>query len=167
MDDEEISCQIPRFPIAGSSVNLFYCDTVVRLAQLSSRAFKGALSYQAFRKGPKALANAVQTLAAELEALRRSKEQEGFLLDAPIDPSHLPAMLSLQQALYLQYAYFNTELIIHAVLTTPWSQEMPGLRHEPSAVSQSAVSVEVVAQTCRKAILATQHIQLEASTPVP
>lgn len=150
----------------GSSANLFYCDTLVRLAQLSSLACKRAFSYQAFHKGAKALVEAVAELDELLQALK-SSIQHILTLDTPVDPNHLPSSLSLQQTLYLQYAYFNTVLDVHTVLALPWSQNILGLRSEPSLGSLLERSTQIVAKACQDAILATKYIHLDASTPLP
>lgn len=166
IDDGEVSCQMPTVPMVGSSANLFYCDTLVRLAQLSSLACKRAFSYQAFHRGAKSLVEAVGELHILLQDLK-SSILHIFNLDAPVDPSNLPSLLSLHQVVYLQYAYFNTVLDIHTVVALPWSQNMLGLRSEPSLSSQLERSTQIVAKTCQDAILATKNIHLDASTPLP
>lgn len=109
---------------------------------------------------------AVAELDAQLEALKRSKEKV-FLLDSPFNLLHPPANMSFQQAKYLQYAYYNTVLDIHTALATPWSQKALGLIHDLSLEQQVTMSTQKVARTCRDAILATQDIHIEASTPHP
>jgi hypothetical protein len=109
---------------------------------------------------------AVAELDAQLEALKNSKE-DIFPLDTPFNPLRPPANLSHQQAKYLQYAYYNTVLDIHTALTNPWSQSALGLVNDLSLGQQVALSSQKVAQTCRNAIVATQDIQIEASTPHP
>lgn len=109
---------------------------------------------------------AVSELDVQLEALKNSKASV-FVLDAPFNPLHLPANLSHQQAKYLQYAYYNTVLDIHTALTSPWSQNALGLAHDLSLGQQVALSSQKVAETCRNAIMATQDIHIDASTPHP
>jgi hypothetical protein len=166
MADDEINCEIPTIPSAGSSINLFYCHTLIKLAQLSSLVAKRLSTVRAFRGKPEALANAVVELDDQRRALIQSTKPI-FCLDEPLDPKRLPAGMSLQQTVYLQYAYFNMTLDIHTVLTYPWSQSILGLTRNLEFQNEVEKSSQIVAQTCRDAILATKHIHLDASTPLP
>lgn len=166
IDDEEINCEIPNTRILGSSVNIFYCDTLIRLAQISSLACKKVFSYQAVQKGCRAVIGALANLDDQLQALKLIVEPI-LRLDCPVDPKNLPSSLSLQQTIYLHYAYYNTVLDIHTVLTIPWLQNIQGLTHDLPSPRQVQKSTEVVAKTCRDAILSTTHMQLDASTPLP
>ena len=166
MDDAEINCQIPQTLTPGSSANVFYYDTLIRLAQLSSQAYHKIFSYQALQNISQALVGEITSLDAQLESLKRSKEHV-FRLDAPIDPNELPTCLSLHRAIYLQYAYYVTLLDIHTILAIPWSQNILVSMHEPSLAVQRERSTQKVARTCRDIILTTTHMNFDASTPHP
>lgn len=106
------------------------------------------------------------SLDQELEELKELKQQV-FCLDTPIDPSSLPASLSLHQVIYLQYAYHITLLDIHTALAIPWSQKILTIMQDPSLAEQLELSAQKVARSCRSVILATKHINIDASTPHP
>lgn len=166
MDDEEVNCQIPQTPISGSTANVFYCDTLIRLAQLSSTAHRKVFSHQAFRNGVQALVSTLGDLNEQLAALKQSREHV-LRLGEPIDPTSLPASLSFHQAMYLQYAYNITVLDVNTVLAIPWSQNLLASRREALSTEQVQNSTQLVAQTCRNMILATTSLNLDASTPHP
>lgn len=147
-------------------MNAVYCNILIRLAQLSSLAAKRLSSVQAFRQRPEILVGAVSELDEELTTLKRSIEPI-LCLGSPLDLNKLPMGMSLQQTIYLQYAYFNTVFDIHTVLTYPWSQSILGLAQHSTLRSQVERSIHVVAEACREAILATKYIHVDASTPVP
>ncbi|KAJ2905583.1 hypothetical protein MKZ38_004877 [Zalerion maritima] len=166
IDDDDINCQVPTVAPPSSSVNLFYCNTLIRLAQLSSLVAKRLSSVQAFRQGPEALVRTVGELNEKLVVIKRSIEPILSLSD-PLDLSKLPHSVSFQQAVYLQYTYYNTVFDIHTVLTYPWSQSILGLTQHPALRTQVERSTEMVARSCRDAILATKHICIAACTPLP
>ena len=133
---------------------------------MSSLVAKRLTSVRAFRAGAQALVRSVSKLNEELNALKRSIEPV-LSLGSPIGLNRLPPGMSLQQTMYLQVAYFNTVLDIHTALTYPWSRSILNLTPHPALRGQVEKSAQIVAETCRSAILATEHIHSDASTPVP
>lgn len=165
IDDDDISCQVPTTAPPKSSVNVFYCQTLISLAKLSSLVAKKLSSVEAFRRGPETLANTVSELEEQLTAVKSSAEPI-LKLGAPPDHSRLPHSMSVQQVVYVQYAYFSTLFDIHTALTCPWTQNILGRTKLPKLRAQVERSTQVVALSCREAILATKHIHIDASTPL-
>ena len=166
IDDDEINCQIPITSSAGSSLNIGYCTTLIQLAQMSSLVAKRLSSVRAFRAGAQALVRTVTELDEELYALKQSIEPV-VSLGSPVNLNRLPQGMTLQQTIYLQIVYFATVLDIHTALTYPWSRSILSITPQPVLRSQVEKSAQKVAETCRSAILATEHIHFDASTPVP
>lgn len=150
----------------GTAMNLQYYNILVTLSQLNSSAAKRLSSIQGFRVGVSALVTAVTELSEQLDTIRRSLQPIISLGDS-LSVNRLPPGWSMQQAVYLQYVYFNTILDIHTALTCPWSRTLLGMTPDPTLRIQVEKSNLVVVETCRKAILATESINMHAGTPVP
>lgn len=141
-----------------------YCNMLIRLSQLSSRVNKQLSSVQAFRQPTSATIRTVVDLDRQLRALKDSMAYL-FSVDAPINPVTLPASITLNQALYLQFTYYNLLFDIHTTLTYPWSQTM--LRPLENAAHQTQIqaSRSIVADAARSLILATKWILVDANCP--
>lgn len=166
VDDDEINCQIPTAAPPGSSLNLEYCNVLIKISQLSSLVAKKLSSVRAFRMSAEFAVKSVLQLDEQLNAVKRSV-QPVLDLDSPINPNQLPGSLSLKHVVYLQCAYFSTILDIHTFFSCPWGRNLLGLTPHPVLCAQAERSTQIVAETCRRAILATVHIHPDASTPVP
>ncbi|EXJ79926.1 hypothetical protein A1O3_08211 [Capronia epimyces CBS 606.96] len=166
IDDDDVNCQVPTQVPAGSTVNLQYFTILIRLARLSSVVSKRLSTVRAFQQGAELLVRSVAELDEQLNALRRSVDPILFL-ESPINLKRMPAGMTLQQAMYLRYGFFNVALDIHTALTYPWCRSMVGLTPHAALRNQVEKSTQTVAETCRSAILATEHIHFDANTPVP
>lgn len=165
IDDDDINCQVPTTAPPQSSMNVFYCRTLIALAQSSSNVAKKLSSVQAFRQGPERLVEIVSELDEQLNDLKRSLHPS-LCLGSTWDPLNLPEGMSLQQVVYIQYAYYGVLFDIHTALTCPWTQSILDLTQQPALRHQVERSNHIVAQSCRDAILATKYINLDASTPL-
>jgi hypothetical protein len=121
---------------------------------------------RAFQQGALLLVRSVAELDEQLNTLKLSVDPILFL-DSPVKLNGLPLGMTFQQNLYLRYGFFNITLDIHTALTYPWRRSMLGLTPYTAIRNQVEKSTQVVAETCRNAILATEHIHFDASTPVP
>lgn len=164
-DDASISCQIPTEAPPGSSVDVVYCNMLIRFSQLSSYVIKHLSSADAFQRPTGEIIHIVTTLDQELRTLKESMKYL-FCVDAPIDPSALPSFITLNQALHLQFAYYNLLSDIHTTLTYPWSQAMLQPTDNPDHQKQVDLSVSIVADAARALILATKWVHLDANTPI-
>lgn len=86
-------------------------------------------------------------------------------MKSALDPSSLPADLSLKVALALHFTYYGLLFDIHTTLTYPWSRGIISLRQHPSFRDQVERSYSIVAKTSRDVILASRHIPLDAACP--
>ena len=112
------------------------------------------------------MVRSVAELDEQLEALKSSMDPT--ILDSTRPKSSLlPSAMSPQQIAYLRSALFSLTLDMHTSLTYPWSRSMLGLTPCAPLREQVNRSTQIVAETCRKAILASEHVQFDASTPVP
>ncbi|KIW27762.1 uncharacterized protein PV07_07470 [Cladophialophora immunda] len=166
IDDDDVSCQVPTSAPPDSTVNIEYCNTLIRLARLSSLVSKRLSTVQAFQQGGEALVRSVAELDEQLNILKRSIDPIISRPAAP-NPTQLPSGMTLRQIMYLRGALQSITLDIHTSLTYPWSRSMCGLTPHAALRDQVETSTQIVAETCRQAILATEHIQFDASTPVP
>lgn len=165
INDDDINCQVPTTAPAESSVSVFYCRTLISLAQLSSLVAKNISSVQAFRNGPEALVNTVSELDRKFAAMQSSIKPI-LDLSGSGTRAQLPDSLGSQHVVYLQFAYFTTLLDIHTALTCPWIQNILALMQHATLGAQIERSTQIVAQACRDAILVTRHIEIDASTPL-
>jgi hypothetical protein len=147
-------------------MNLQYFSILIRLARLSSVVSKRLSTVRAFQQGAELLVRSVAELDEQLNALKRSVNPI-LLLDSPIKLNRLPAGMTLQQAMYLRCGFYNITLDIHTALTYPWSRSMLGFTPHAVLRNQVEKSTQLVAETCRNALLATEHVHFDASTPMP
>ncbi|EXJ70411.1 uncharacterized protein A1O5_06479 [Cladophialophora psammophila CBS 110553] len=166
IDDDDVSCQVPTSAPPDSTVNIEYCNTLIRLSRLSSLVSKRLSTVQAFQQGAEALVRSVAELDEQLNVLKRSIDPIISCPSAPC-PTQLPSRMTPQQIMYLRGAIQSITLDIHTSLTYPWSRSMCGLTPHAALRDQIETSTQVVAEICRQAILGTEHIRFDASTPVP
>jgi hypothetical protein len=86
-----------------------------------------------------------------------------LVLDGQLEPAHLPNGLTLRRAQSLQYHYFSLVLDINTPLTYPWSGIGTYAKKDTADFAQMQISLNTVAQASRSAIIATRHIQIDAS----
>ncbi|EXJ69162.1 uncharacterized protein A1O5_08097 [Cladophialophora psammophila CBS 110553] len=164
-DDDDISCQIPIYGPPGSAVDVVFCNLWIRFAQLSSLVSKRLSSVQAFRRTTSATIDNVIDLDQQLRSLKDSMAYI-FCVDAPINPSSLPAGMSLNQALDVQFTYYDLLSHIHTALTYPWSQAMLRPQENDKHRKQIETSCSIVADAARSIILATKWVHLDANCSV-
>ncbi|KAH0828549.1 putative fungal specific transcription factor [Fonsecaea pedrosoi] len=164
-DDNDISCPIPVCGPTGSSVDVVYCNMLIRLSQLSSLVNKQLSSAQAFQLKPGETIKTVVALDQQLRALKDSMAYV-FRVDAPINPATLPSSIKLNQALHLQFMYYNLLSEIHNALTYPWSQTMLRPQDNFEDRKQVEASRSIVAEAARALILATKWVHLDANCPI-
>lgn len=113
-----------------------------------------------------ALVRSVAELDEQLNTLKRSIDP---IISRPAAPSItlLPSGMTLQQTMYLRGALQSIALDIHTSLTYPWSRSLLGVTPHVALRDQVETSTQIVAETCRQAILATELIRFDASTPMP
>ncbi|KAK5162732.1 uncharacterized protein LTR77_011215 [Saxophila tyrrhenica] len=168
IDDDEITCALPQHVNNGSASNLAYCHSLIRLSQLLSRSEKRLSTARYLRSGGKLLMEAIAELQGELDSVRDTLNQSFDLqLGQCLQPASLPPLVSLDQLLYLHYAYLNATLSIHTVLSYPWLRALTGLHSQETSEMQTNQSAESVARAARAAILLTEHINLRAHTTLP
>ncbi|KAI1616602.1 fungal-specific transcription factor domain-containing protein [Exophiala viscosa] len=166
IDDDDVSCQVPTSAPPNSTVNVEYFSILISLARLSSLVSKKLSTVRAFQQGAESVVRSVAELDEQLEALKSSMDPT---ISNPTRPKSSPSSstMTAQQLAYLRSALFSLTLDMHTSLTYPWSRSMLGLTPCAALRDQVNRSTQIVAETCRKAILATEHVQFDASTPVP
>jgi hypothetical protein len=90
----------------------------------------------------------------------------GSLFEGPIDGLQPPYRMSAMQIIYLRYTYYCALLDVHTTLTYPWSQGLFDLERNPAIRSQVDKSSQVLAETCRAALLTTKHVNILSCTPL-
>lgn len=166
IDDDDINCHVPALAPAQSSVNVFYCHTLISFARFASHVAKKLSSVQAFRQGSETLVKTVSELDEQLTILEKSIGPP-FCRGAPVDnSSSLPHGMTLQQTIYVRYAYFGVLFDLHTTLTCPWILDILDSTQQPALRCQIEKSNLIVVQSCRDAILATKHVHIDASTPL-
>lgn len=146
-------------------MNVRYARALIMLSQLMSDAIRTLGQMQTTHPGDECVVETVFYLSEKADRLRHSLEPVIRLAD-PIDPGELPFDLTLQQTVYLHYAFHNTLISIHATLGCPWGQALLRSVSHSSLHQQIQESSRILSSVCRKAILATEHIRFNAGTPV-
>ncbi|KAI1629537.1 fungal-specific transcription factor domain-containing protein [Exophiala viscosa] len=165
IDDEEINCQLPTSGRSDDSVNVRYTQACIEINHLASRIRKMLFTASAWRQAPENLVNNVTMLQMKLDALRANLKAQ-CQIDLPLKITKPPAGLDMQQALSIQFLYYNLVWDIHTTLAHPWFRGT-GLDRHPDFQLQIAQSCSIVAETSRAAILDCRFIQLDASCPMP
>lgn len=120
---------------------------------------------ESWQQSPQVLASTVVSLGEENQRLE-SFLQQYLSLDTP---SAIPTPgigLSVREAVYIRLYYYNVTLDIHTIFSNPWSQYAFRLNDHADSRLQMEKSIQIVAKTARNAILASQYIQIDASTPL-
>ncbi|KIV79464.1 hypothetical protein PV11_07026 [Exophiala sideris] len=166
IDDDDVSCQVPTSAPPNSTVNVEYFNILIRLARLSSLVSRRLSTVRAFQQGVEYVVRSVAELDEQLDALKGSIDPT-ISNSTPPKSSPISSSMTPQQIFYLRSALFSLTLDMHTSLTYPWSRSMLGLTPCATLRDQVNKSTQIVAETCRKAILASDHVQFDASTPVP
>lgn len=160
--DEDINCQVPAFAPAGGFVNLKFCQISIKLAQFSSTASRRMLPSSTSGQGPADLASSVHEMNKQLQTWKESIRHI-IDFDKDIDVSNLPEGLSLQQAVHLHFCYYNIILEMQGALIKPWSKTLFGPIRQEILESAFENSAAIAAEVCRKAILTTKHVKIDAN----
>lgn len=160
--DEDISSLIPASAPAGGFVGVKFCQVSIKLSQFSSAASRRMSPKCASNQGPSDLANSVNEINEQLKEWKHSI-QHIIDFDKDIDLGNLPEGLTLQQVVHLYFCYFNIVLEMQGALIKPWSKALLGPIHEEAVESAFEKSAAIAAEVCRKAILTTKHVQINAN----
>ena len=149
-------------------MSLPYCHSLIRISQLSSRIEKMLSAVRCVEQGPAATIQTVQKLDNDLVRLKTSLVEEfGLSLGDRVSEMSPRCGLTMEQFLYVQYAYMTATLSIHTVLAYPWMRALTGVRSQDQFRDAVARSITAVKQCSHKAIMATEQIHFRADTPVP
>lgn len=142
-----------------------YVQTCIKINHLSSVIQKILFKASTWRQTPEELIKKVELLQNKLEELRVSLSEQ-CQVHLPMDMTKLPANLNMQQALSIQFLYYNQVWDIHTTLAHPWFRGITGLERHPGFKDRIAESCSIVAETSRAAILDCRFIHLDANSPM-
>lgn len=164
MNDDDISCQVPSSAPGGGFLNINFCQISVKLAQWSSLASRRISTKDVFRKGPQAFAASIHEINEQLAAWCESVKH---IIDfnSDINLSRLPEGLTLQQTVHLFFSYYNLVLEIQSTLILPWSKALFNPTHQEILRPVFEKSAATAAEVCRKAILTTKNVRINADVP--
>ncbi|KAH7110699.1 hypothetical protein EDB81DRAFT_926799 [Dactylonectria macrodidyma] len=165
IDDDQISCPLPHTEPTDDSLVPKYSLALIKLAQMSSLTAKRLNHIETQQQSAAFLVETVGELDQKLKTLQRFVQQL-VDLNSPLESCKPGADIDLQQAVYLRMAYYIAVLDVHTPLTYPWSQRLFNLAGSPDLRSQVQTSLDIVIQTARRAILATQFVRLDATTSI-
>lgn len=135
---------------------------------MSSKIEKQLSAVRCVKQGPAAVIQTIELLDAELIGIKTSlMESSGIVLGERISAMSPLGGLTLDQFLYVQYAYTTAALSVHSVLAYPWMRAFIGIRYPTQYRDAIERSVNAVTKCSREAILLTEHIQFSARTTVP
>jgi hypothetical protein len=167
IDDDEVTCPLPSPIGAATTVNIAYCHSLIYLARASSQVEKRLGGIGRARLGAAAVIETVRQLDAMLLEVKMTIDRKfGISLADDLDPAFLKGGLSLEQHLYINYAYMTTLLSIHTVLAYPWIRTLVGVRVQAQHPEEISRSSEIVAKVSRTAVLLTENIRFKAHTSV-
>lgn len=166
IDDDHITSHEPQFQASEPAGDATYSTALIKLARTISSVTRRLTSVETCRPSPEALTSTMLTLEDELEELK------GYLgqfvdLDAPLRPLRHDTCLDLQQALYLCMSYYIIVFEIYSPVTYPWAQRSLDVRSSKLTLQkQIQKSITLTAKTARNAILATQFLQVDATSSI-
>ncbi|EXJ68312.1 uncharacterized protein A1O5_08927 [Cladophialophora psammophila CBS 110553] len=161
IDDDDISCQVPCSAPGGGFLNINYCQISIKLAQWSSLASRRISTKDVSRKGPQAFAGSIREINEQLASWCESIK--GFIdFNSDIGLSRLPEGLTLQQTVQLYFSYYNLVLEIQSTLILPWSKALFNPTDQEVLRPEFEKSAEIAVEVCRKAILTTKHVRINA-----
>jgi hypothetical protein len=165
IDDDEISCQVPKSIVHGSTINLEILTHIVTHAQIASRISKRLLSVASFQKTPTALLETVSDLNLQLQCWRESLNSS-LQPNIPINRSELRSTCELNAIIYLHFAYYGSLTAIHTIFFYPWISAICGVDPRNATLcEQMAVSTNIVADAARSIIQTTRHMRVDAASP--
>jgi len=160
--DEDISCQVPTSAPGGGFVNMNFCRISIELSQFSSAASRRISPKSASSQGPEDLAASVGEINEKLMSWKQSIRHI-IDFDRDIDLANLPDGLSLQQTVHLYFCYFNIVLEMQGAFIKPWSKALFWPTHQEILESAFENSAAMAAEVCRRSILSTKHVQINAN----
>jgi hypothetical protein len=141
---------------------------LIRTSQLSSKIEKMLSAVRCVEQGPAATVQTVQQLDNELLILKTSVSKEfGLSLGDRVSETSPRCGLTMEQFLYVQYAYMTATLSVHTVLAYPWMRVLIGVGSRGQFRDAVARSVDAVKLCAREAIMSTEYIQFRTETQVP
>ena len=138
---------------------------LVRLAQLSSRIYTRLSSARSLQQSPVEWASAILELDSELSQLATSI-QTVIRLNRPIEEFTPSDMVSIDQALIIQYTYYVLVFQIHTHVTYPWFDNGSKLKSSENLRQLVKSSTKKVIDASRAALMSTAFIRINADTSI-
>ena len=165
MDDDDISCQVPKSIVPGSTINLEILTHIVTHAQIASRICKRLVSVASSRQTPTVLTETVTDLNLQLQRWRESLNPS-LQPDIPINPTELRSTRELNIIIYLRFAYYGSLTAIHTIFCYPWISANREIDPHNAAFSeQIATSTNIVTDAARNIINTTRSMRIDAASP--
>ncbi|KAJ5632774.1 fungal-specific transcription factor domain-containing protein [Penicillium lividum] len=120
LDDNEISCEIPKEIPGGSTLDVAVMTAAIGHARICAKISKQLLSVQMFNESPTSLFETIDKLEEELRLWRNSLPNN---LALPKQNDHRLSNNSDQlkaNILRLHYSYWGSVIALHAIFHYPW-----------------------------------------------
>lgn len=164
IDDDDISCPLPSRALEGNKTQHTFRLSVWRHAQLASEIFKRLNSEKAKRQIASETLATVCDLEKKLQEWRACTPIEFWSRSSFL--SNLPDGLQSSHNTFLSFCYLGSLITIHSPFCYPWSRPWPQNEQSPAVLLQRQRSTEIVADSARCIIKATQRMQMNAASPV-
>lgn len=159
---------MPSAGYAPGAFSLTYCHSLIKISKVSSQIEKRLSAVRCCRMGAAATVQAVHQLEHELVAAKDSLyDAFGLVLGEKVDLNNLPGNMTLEQCIYVQFAYSTAMLSVQTVLAYPWIRPLIGLRLDDRFRNDIARASDTLARISRELIKMTEHIRFRPYTPVP
>lgn len=164
IDDAQMNCQIAPPELTGRPSSSRYCIALKKQALLASKIAR--MLSLAVQDPTPSLVAAVVDLDKDLANLKEFiRELED--LDVPPNTFRSSSLIKSEQATYLRMAHNVMTFDIHTALTYPWMPTLWSSQAQNTLLlNQIQTSIEAVARTARDTILATQFLNLDATSPI-
>ncbi|KIW78567.1 hypothetical protein Z517_08405 [Fonsecaea pedrosoi CBS 271.37] len=119
IDDDEISCQVPKDACPGSTIDVPALVAVIQQARILSQVAKRLFSFQALQRSSPVLLEAVRDLDAQLRGWRNSLPDDLKPPDT-LGSFSIVDRRRLCRLVLIYYGYYGGLTSIHAAFAYPW-----------------------------------------------
>ncbi|OQV03055.1 Fungal specific transcription factor domain-containing protein [Cladophialophora immunda] len=165
IDDDNISCEIPRQAPPGSTIDVKFFTDAVKAARLASDMGSRLCSVQALRQNPAEIIEAANDIRRKAEEWREGVGADFQTPGKPIQLALLRPNMRPLHIIYLQVMYYLGIQSNYAIFAFPWVGSILGLDKHPHFQEQAAIRATQVAEAARMLILIAKSMHIDATIP--
>lgn len=153
LDDDDITCEIPKTAVPGSTIDPIVLRGVVEHAQICSLMSKRLAAIRTLRHSPDDLMSIVRQLGDSLDSWWTSL------------PEHLKNNSSSEDNIRFCHMYHGSRIALHTNFTYPWISVLITGNKSQDYQDQLMLSANRAAESAREIIMSTRKIDANVSSP--